>query len=75
MATSIRKTVFVEPDQILRLPEVKSKTGLGHSAIYERMNKGLFPRSIDLGGKAVGWSSNELDVWIESRKALRDRAA
>ena len=74
MATPIRETVFIEPDHILRLTEVKRKTALGCSVIYERMRNGDFPRSIPLGGRAVGWSANEIDAWIQSRKALRQVA-
>ena len=40
---------------ILRLPAVKTRTGLSRSTIYERMAKGTFPQQISLGARAVGW--------------------
>lgn len=35
--------------RILRLPEVKAKTGFGRSTIYALMASGEFPRSIRIG--------------------------
>jgi prophage regulatory protein len=65
----------VEPtlgERILRLPEVKQKTGLGHSAIFDRMERGEFPRSFSIiGTKAKGWLLSEIDEWIRQRAATR----
>ena len=58
--------------RILRLPEVQAKTGLKHSAIYERICRGDFPRPIPLGPKARGFLETEIDNWIASRVAERD---
>ena len=33
-------------DRLLRLPEVQRLTGLRRSAIYEQMQRGLFPKSV-----------------------------
>ncbi|SHJ32445.1 helix-turn-helix transcriptional regulator [Cycloclasticus pugetii] len=52
---------------IQRLPAVKSRTGLARSTIYKYIQQGCFPRPIQLGKKAVGWKSNDIDEWIESR--------
>ena len=59
---------------ILRLPSIKTRTGLSRSTIYLRISEGSFPRSISLGGRAVGWIEAEIDEWLEqqieaSRKA------
>ena len=59
---------------ILRLPAIKTRTGLSRSTIYLRISEGSFPRSISLGGRAVGWIESEIDEWLEqqieaSRKA------
>ena len=40
---------------ILRLPDVKSRTGLSRSTIYLRISQNNFPAPISLGGRAVGW--------------------
>jgi prophage regulatory protein len=51
--------------RILRLPEVKQRTGLSTSSIYRRIAQGLFPRSIPIGPRAVGWLASAIDEWIE----------
>ena len=53
--------------KILRLKEVKTRTGLGRSTIYLRIAQGSFPRSIALGERAVGWLESDLDEWINER--------
>ncbi len=54
-------------ERILRLPEVKALTGLSRSTIYLYIHKGLFPSYVNLGDRAVGWSSNEVQKWISSK--------
>jgi prophage regulatory protein len=61
--------------RILRLPDVQAKTGLKHSAIYERIGNGSFPRPIPLHGNAKGFLESEIDDWIRQRIAERDGAA
>ena len=56
----------MEP-QILRLNDVKAKTGLSGSTIYLRMAEGTFPKKISLGSRAVGWINSEVIEWIEQR--------
>jgi prophage regulatory protein len=51
-------------NKIIRLPEVKDKTGLSRSTIYLRMSKGEFPSSISLGGRAVGWLESSVNEWL-----------
>ncbi|OBU32968.1 MULTISPECIES: AlpA family transcriptional regulator [Photobacterium] len=51
--------------KIIRLPEVKIKTGLSRSSIYLRMSKGEFPQKISLGNRAVGWVNIDVDQWLE----------
>lgn len=54
-------------NRILRLPEVKTRTGLSRSTIYERIKAGTFPRHISLGVRSVGWLESEIDGWIAAR--------
>jgi prophage regulatory protein len=49
---------------ILRLPEVKQRTGLSRSSIYLRITNNEFPASISLGGRSVGWLEQDIDEWI-----------
>ena len=52
---------------ILRLPEVKQRTGLSRSSIYLRITNNEFPSSISLGGRSVGWLEKDIDKWIVER--------
>jgi hypothetical protein len=36
------------------------------------MDKEGFPRPIALGPRSVGWIEEEVDAWIEARRARRD---
>jgi prophage regulatory protein len=61
---------------ILRLPEVKARTGLSRSTIYLRVSEGTFPEPIKLGDRAVGWVEAEVEEWLRqlieaSRKPAR----
>ncbi|AHK79089.1 AlpA family transcriptional regulator [Ectothiorhodospira haloalkaliphila] len=52
---------------ILRLPDVKARTGLSRSTIYLRVSQGVFPKPISLGGRAVGWVEEDVDQWLQQR--------
>lgn len=56
---------------VLRLPDVMAKCGLGRSSIYAYIQKNAFPQPIRLGERAVGWKSDEVDAWIEQRAEMR----
>lgn len=50
--------------RLIRLPDVRTKTGLSRSTIYERMADETFPSAINLGGRSVAWLEDEIDDWI-----------
>ncbi len=54
-------------NKILRLPAVKSKTGLSRSTIYARVSQGTFPPALVLGPNTVGWLEAEVERWIQSQ--------
>lgn len=57
---------------ILRRKQVEVRTGLSRSTIYARIADGAFPPPIDLGGRAVGWIEDEINLWLTNRiKASR----
>jgi prophage regulatory protein len=60
---------------ILRLPAVKTRTGLSRSTIYLRVSQGRFPRPVSLGGRAVGWVEEEIHSWLAERIAASRKAA
>jgi prophage regulatory protein len=45
---------------ILRLPDIKTSTGLSRSTIYLRIAQGVFTKPVSLGGRAVGWPASEV---------------
>jgi len=52
---------------ILRLPAVKTCTGLSRSTIYSRISQGTFPKPVRLGGRAVGWLEIEIQTWLQQQ--------
>lgn len=59
---------------ILRLPEVKARTGLSRSTVYQRVAERTFPPPVNLGKRAVGWLASEIDGWLAAQIA-RSRIA
>ena len=55
------------PDRLLRLPEVERLTGLRRSAIYEQMQRGVFPRSVKAGRRTATWPESAVQSWIADR--------
>ena len=45
---------------ILRMPAVKTESGLSRSTIYLRVSQGLWTKPVSLGARAVGWPSDEV---------------
>ena len=45
--------------RVLRLRDVRARTGQATSTIYAAMAAGKFPRPIPLGERAVGWLEAE----------------
>lgn len=52
---------------ILRISDVTARTGLPRSSIYLKISLDEFPKPINLGSRAVGWLSDEVDAWIDTR--------
>lgn len=66
-------------NMILRLPAVKTRTGLSRSTIYLRVAEGKFPKPVSLGARAVGWVDAEVEAWLtrqieQSRMSQRERS-
>jgi len=52
---------------VLRISDVRARTGLARSTIYLFMERGDFPAPVSLGPRAVGWLADEIDAWIAER--------
>ena len=46
---------------ILRIPAAKTQSGYSRSTIYLRIAQGLWSKPVNLGPRAVGWPSNEIE--------------
>ncbi len=64
--------------RVLRLPEAAAFTGLRRAPVWRLLAVGKFPKPITLtaGRRAtIGWCLEELDAWVDQRKAARDLAS
>lgn len=59
--------------QLLRLKQVREKTGLKRSQIYLYMKTGDFPQSIKIGPTSVAWLESEINEWIEQKLSSRSK--
>ena len=51
---------------ILRIKQVKQRTGLSRSTIYAQMACGEFPRKVSLGLRSVGWVQGEIEAHLRN---------
>jgi prophage regulatory protein len=58
--------------RVLRRRATEAKCGLSKTALYDKIQKGKFPKPVKLGPKSVGWLESELDQWIAARVVERD---
>ncbi len=55
--------------RLLRRKEVQAITGLPTSSLYALIKKGQFPAGVKLSAKAVAWSSEAVQSWVDARIA------
>jgi prophage regulatory protein len=60
-----------EPDRIIRLKTVLSRTGLSRSTIYRKIAEGTFPRQIKVSVHGSGWHESEINRWIAAPVSWR----
>jgi prophage regulatory protein len=54
---------------IEKLKKVQDRTGLSASSIYRLVSLGQFPRPTKLSSSASGWFSDQIDQWLEEKRA------
>ena len=55
-------------ERIIRLHEVKNRTGLSRSMIYLMMKEKRFPQAIRVAGtRCTGWVESEIDGWVADK--------
>jgi prophage regulatory protein len=60
------------PKGIAREPRRHELTGIPTSTWYDLQNAGKAPKPIKLGVRSVGWMIEELEAFVEARRAERD---
>ena len=53
-----------EPDRIVRLKTVLSRTGLSRSTIYRKIAEGTFPAQLKISTNGTGWHESDVNRWI-----------
>ena len=56
-------------DRLLRIKEITKMVGVCATTIYRHMRKGDFPQAIRLSDRVTLWSHNDVQKWIEKKKA------
>ncbi len=64
-------TIPGKPMRLIRLAEVKRRTGVSTSTIYRWMSQGKFPKSHPISDYIAAWSEAEIEGWIESKVITR----
>ena len=59
--------------KLLRLPQVKTITGLSKSTIYARISECTFPKQIPLGPRLVVWLEFDIKKWISEQVSAARR--
>ena len=51
-------------DSLIRLPEVRRRSGLSSATIYRKMARGEFPAKVPLGANVVAWYESDIGRWV-----------
>lgn len=62
-------------DRLLRLGQVKDRTGLSTATVYRREAVGTFPPRVRLGPRSVAWYESDIDDFVEAPADYRVRHA
>jgi prophage regulatory protein len=60
-----------EPDRIIRLKTVLSRTGLSRSTIYRKITEGTFPSQLSISIHGAGWRESDINRWIADQVSWR----
>lgn len=61
--------------RIIRINQVKERTGLSRSTLYSLIKEGKFASPIPIGSRAVGWLESDISDFIEARVNASRKAA
>ncbi|WP_296625964.1 AlpA family phage regulatory protein [Rhizorhabdus sp.] len=63
-------------DRLLRIAQVRERTGLSVATVYRREAVGTFPLRVRLGPRSVAWYESDIDDFVADPAEYRaDQAA
>lgn len=63
---------MTQPDRIIRLKTVLSRTGLSRSTLYRKIAEGTFPRQLPISVHGAGWRESAVNRWVDDPAAYRE---
>lgn len=54
---------------ILKIDDVMKLTGFGRSTVYVLAKQGKFPKPVKLSIRSSGWFQDDIEKWLESKRA------
>lgn len=61
-------------NRLVRLPEVKDRTGLSRTTIYRRIAAGTFPEPTPISNGLVAWYETDINAWVANPMGWRTAA-
>ena len=58
---------MVAMTSILRLTDVEARCAVNRRTLYYWIERGMFPRPINLGPRTVGWLDSDIEAWINEK--------
>ena len=52
---------------IIRLRQVLERVSLSRATVYKMIRRSEFPKPVQIGQRSVGWLTEEINTWLESR--------
>jgi prophage regulatory protein len=62
-------------DSLLRMPEVRKRTGLSTASVYRKLAEKTFPPQVRLGPKMVAWYQSDIETFIQDPMGYRAGSA
>lgn len=74
--TDERRQLMIDrcKERLVRLPEVRDRTGLSTATIYRKMGEGVFPAKVHLSANVVAWYESDVDAWVADPMGWRAAA-
>lgn len=57
--------LFADPNQVMRMPELRLAIPLSETRLRQLIALGKFPRPIKLGARAVGWRAGDVQQYLD----------